>query len=65
MESKTKNKKAQKERTKASQPILLTCSPWWWYIIDVTPSKRYPSNLYSSIHQRALETRKRRVSQLP
>lgn len=33
--------------------------------MEVTPSKRYPSNLYSSIHQRELASRNRRVSQLP
>ncbi len=52
-----------------SHPLLLTvnaiCSPWWWYIMEVTPSNRYPSNRYSSIHQRALDSRKRSVSQLP
>jgi hypothetical protein len=51
-----------------SHPLLTVnaiCSPWWWYIMEVTPSNRYPSNRYSSIHQRALDSRKRSVSQLP
>ena len=33
--------------------------------MDVTPSKRNPSNLYSSTHHLAFESRNRSVSQLP
>ena len=39
----------------------LTCRPWCVYIMEVTPSKRKPSNLYSSTHQRRLLSRKRIV----
>ena len=48
-----------------SSPVKAIWRPWWWYIMEVTPSYRYPSNLYSSTHQRALDSRKRSVSQLP
>ena len=48
---------------------LFICStnspiPWWWYNMDVTPSKRKPSKRYSSIHQRKFDNRKRKTSQL-
>ena len=33
--------------------------------MEVTPSKRKPSNLYSSTHQRELDSRKRKVSHVP
>ena len=46
-------------------PVKAICRPWWWYIMLVTPSNRKPSNLYSSTHQRALDSRKRKLSQLP